>query len=205
MIRTQRNSHLNWHEKRNYHYRYLSKVGLRIFEYSYLSYKKFSSLKAGTYVQAQQLVRPEHVKATTWKRKQGSVNLEATTWKRQLGSDNLERGEGGGRETKLKIQKYKTAIVLPKSPAMLSVSVPQHSPPFIFNATTWKRLLGSDKVEATKWKRQPGSDNLWPLSASVVLISGTNLETIFLDLITLLFIYIQPQPSPSHHYLVPLF
>ena len=150
---------------------------MRIFEYSYLSYKKFSSLKAGTYVQAQQLVRPEHVKVTTFKRKQGSANLEATTWKRQLGSDNagsdnveattwkrqlgsdnLERGEGG--ETKMKIHKYKTAIVLPKNPAMLSVRVPQHSPPFIFNATIWKRQLGSDKVEATKWKRQPGSDNL---------------------------------------------
>ena len=37
---------------------------------------------------------------------------------------------------------------------MLSVWVPRHSPPFIFNATTWKRQLGSDKVEATTWKRQ---------------------------------------------------
>ena len=67
----------------------------------------------------------------------------------------------------MKIQNYKTAIVLPQSPALISVRVPKYSPPFIFNATTWKRQLGSDKVEATKWKRQPGSDNLWPLSASV--------------------------------------
>ena len=92
----------------------------------------------------------DNLEATTWKRQLGSDNLEATTWKRQLGSDNLEattsgsdnlEKEWGGRETKMKIQKYKTAIVLPKSPAMLSVRIPQHSPPFIFNATTWKRQL----------------------------------------------------------------
>ena len=54
----------------------------------------------------------------------------------------------------MKIQKYKTAIVLPQNLAILSVRVTRHSPPFIFNATTWKRQLGSDKVEATTWKRQ---------------------------------------------------
>ena len=51
------------------------RLGCVFFEYSYLSYKKFSSLKAGTYVQAQQLVRPEHVEATTWKRQPGNDNL----------------------------------------------------------------------------------------------------------------------------------
>ena len=66
------------------------RLGCVFVEYSYLSYKKLSSLKEGTYVQAQQLLRPEHVKVTTFKRKQGSANLEATTWKRQLGSDNVE-------------------------------------------------------------------------------------------------------------------
>ena len=144
MIRTQRNSHLNWHEKRNYHYRYLSKVGLRIFEYSYLSYKKFSSLKAGTYVQAQQLVRPEHVKATTWKRKQGSVNLEATKLKRQNGSDNL----------------------WPLSASAIRVRTSA--------TTRQTRTRGSDNLEATTWKRQPGSDNLWPLSASVPIVNWLN-------------------------------
>ena len=128
MIRTQRNSHLNWHEKRNYHYRYLSKVGLRIFEYSYLSYKKFSSLKAGTYVQAQRLVRLEHVKATTWKRKQGSVNLEVTKLKRQNGSDNL----------------------WPLSASAIRTYKRNNSS----DPNTWKRQLGSDNVEATTWKRQ---------------------------------------------------
>ena len=81
----------------------------------------------------------DNVEATTWKRQLGSDNLEATTWKRELESENLERRGVGEGETKMKIQKYKTAIVLPKGPAMLSVRVPQHSPPFIFNATTWKR------------------------------------------------------------------
>ena len=41
IIRTQRNSHLNWNEKWDYHYRYVSKVGLGIVEFSYLSYKSF--------------------------------------------------------------------------------------------------------------------------------------------------------------------
>ena len=54
----------------------------------------------------------------------------------------------------MKIQKYKTAIVLPQNLAILSVRVTRHSPPFIFNATTWKRQLGSEEVEATTWKRQ---------------------------------------------------
>ena len=76
----------------------------------------------------------DNLEATTWKRQLGSDNVEATTWKRQLGSDNLEATtwKGGGRGTKMKIQKYKTAIVLPQSLAMLSVRLPQHSPPFIY-------------------------------------------------------------------------
>ena len=96
-------------------------------------------------------IRSDNLEATNWKRQLGSGKLEATTWKRHLGSDILEATtwKGGGGGTKMKIQKFKTAIVLPQKLAMLSVRVTRHSPPFIFNATTWKRQSGSDNLEAT--------------------------------------------------------
>ena len=140
---------------------------------------KVSSLKAATYVHTSATTRQtgkrerdnlegdhveattwkrqrgsDNVEATTWKRQRGSDNVEATTWKRQSGSDNLEGGVGGGEEeTKMKIQKYNTAIVLPQSPPLISGRVPQYSPPPpppLFST----RQHGSDKVEATTWKRQ---------------------------------------------------
>ena len=75
----------------------------------------------------------DNLEATTWKRQLGSDNLEATTrkrqlgsdnseantWERQLGSDNVEGGGGGGEEPKIKLQKFKTAIVLCQSFALL--------------------------------------------------------------------------------------
>ena len=109
----------------------------------------------------------DNLEATTWKRQLGSDNLEATTWKRQLGSDNLEattwkrqlgrRGDGGGgeEERKMKIQKYKTAIVLPQSPALISVESHNTAPP-----PPIPLYFQRGNMEATMWKRQSGSDNL---------------------------------------------
>ena len=103
----------------------------------------------------------DNLEATTWKRQRGSDNLEATTWKRQLGSDNLEAttwkggGGGGNKNENTKIQNCDST---PSKPSNALSESHNTVPPPLF--LTWKRQLGSDKVEATKWKRQRGSDNL---------------------------------------------